>query len=58
LNGSGHGDDTKGDIMSIIDAGHERGVIVPRLVPLANGKDWKTARMTPTGLSPRRSRHF
>jgi putative DNA primase/helicase len=37
----GGGDDTKGDIMSIIDAGHERGVIVPRLVPSANGSgDW------------------
>jgi putative DNA primase/helicase len=38
---AGGGDDTKGDIMAIIDAGHERGVIVPRLVPSSNGSgDW------------------
>jgi putative DNA primase/helicase len=42
LNGSGSGGNgTKGDIMSIIDAGHERGVIVPRLLPSTTGKDWE-----------------
>ena len=35
-------DDTRGDIMAIIDAGHERGVVVPRLAPSSNGKgEWE-----------------
>jgi putative DNA primase/helicase len=33
----GAGDGTKGDLQALIDAGHERGVIVPRLMPSGNG---------------------
>jgi putative DNA primase/helicase len=34
---AGASDGTKGDLMALIDAGHERGVIVPRLMPSGNG---------------------
>ena len=33
----GAGDGTKGDLQALIDAGHERGVIVPRLMPSGHG---------------------